>query len=300
MSQKVLITGINGFIGSNLASTLKRSGFAVVGLDMGPRFATCDDYFEGSVLDAELVQKAVQGSQAVFHLAALTAHSDIVDNKYQTLSINLQGTSNVLQALAASGVDRFIYTSTGKVYGSIESLPITEDHPTRPLNVLGKSKLITERLIDFFDDGNRKLFVFRIFNVFGEGQKSNFLLPTILQQIDAQRTSSHIAIRLGDIKAKRDYIYIGDVIGALVQALRIEPETSFEVFNLCSGIPRSAGEIVDMIAAIVDKPVDVKVNEALFRADEMDVEYGSFDKAARQLAWKPSVDIRDWLQKTLK
>ena len=149
---RILVTGINGFIGQHLAKTLVLKGYNVVGLG---RKETCSvksahNYFCGNILDKRLVKKAMDGVDTVVHLAAVTTHKDMIENKFETFEINFQGTKNILDILPKSSVKKLIYSSTGKVYGTIKSLPITEEHPTLPLSILGKSKLITEKLIDFY------------------------------------------------------------------------------------------------------------------------------------------------------
>lgn len=266
---RILITGINGFIGQHLARALISKGHFVVG--------------SGDVLDKKIVEKAIEGVDVVVHLAALTSHKDIVENKFETLEVNFLGTKNVLDAfLKSKSAKKFIYSSTGKVYGNVKFLPITEEHPTLPINALGKSKLITEKLIDFYANNEKAFIIFRIFNVFGPGQKDNFLVPTILKQIKKSNK-----ITLGDIKAKRDYIYIDDLINAFVLAVEKDIDSGLSIFNICSGKGISAKEIVSEISKATNAPIEININPALFRKDEEDVEYGSYEKAKQILGWRP-------------
>ena len=208
---KILITGINGFIGQHLASELLKKGHYVIGLSRGNKCSikSISKYFSGSVLDKELVTRAIKNVDVVVHLAALTAHKDIVDNRFKTLETNFLGTQNILNVFSKSKTTKnFLYASTGKVYGNIVKLPITETHPTNPLNILGKSKLITEKLIDFYalatlSTSKKEFVIFRTFNVYGPGQGKNFLIPTIINQLSLNKKE----ITLGDIDAKRDYEY---------------------------------------------------------------------------------------------
>ena len=296
---KVLITGINGFIGKHLANKLIEEGESVFGLGTSEICATdgVNGYFSGDVLNAEVVAKAMEDIDVVIHLAALTAHSDIVDNKNKTLEVNLLGTKNILDSFSKSEkAQKFIYASTGKVYGEIEKLPLDEKHPTQPLNILGKSKLITERLIDFYDNKKKEYIIFRIFNVFGEEQKDSFLLPTILNQLKDGKKSDEKKIKLGDTKAQRDYIHIDDVVSAFVLATNVELEKGLSIFNICSGKPRSAGEMVEEISRIMGVTVNVDVDEKLYRKDEVDIEYSSYEKAKKVLGWEPERDLYSWLK----
>ena len=292
----ILITGVNGFIGRSLAMNLQQQGYKVTGLG---RDNDCSikgiTYIKGDVLDRAIIQKAMDGIDVVIHLAGLTAHKDIVDNKYQSLETNFIGTKNVLDAFITSpSAKKFIWSSTGKVYGKIQSLPITEEHPTNPLNVLGQSKLITEQLIRFYANQSKSFVIFRIFNVYGPGQKNNFLIPTILNQIENE------AVTLGDIKAKRDYTYIEDVIKAFGLAIEKEVVAGLSIFNICSNLGISAGEIVQAIGQSLNRQINISVNNQLFRTDEMDLEYGSYQKIKLALNWEPRHSLLEGLKKTLQ
>jgi len=282
---KVLITGINGFIGQHLARTLVQRGHIVKGLG----------HDKEGVLDRRIVGRAIRDAEVVVHLAALTQHKDIVDNRFETLEINLQGTKNVLDAFSKSKKSRkFLYASTGKVYGKIVSLPISEDHPTNPQNTLGKSKLITEKLIDFYNDNQKEFVIFRIFNVYGSGQRENFLIPTILKQLEKGKK-----LVLGDIETKRDYVYIGDLVSAFVLSIERKGEPGVSIYNICTNKGSSAKEIVKIIGKIKGFEIKLNSNPSLYRPDEMKNEYGSYEKAKRVLGWKPKISLRVGLERLI-
>lgn len=296
---RVLITGINGFIGQHLVKVLTERGHQVFGLGRD----------RGGVLDKKSVERAVRNVETVVHLAALTSHEEIVGNKFETLETNLRGTKNVLDAFSKSRKARkFLFASTGKVYGKIIRLPIDEEHSTHPLNILGKSKLITERLIDFYAStslpstklgassaSSKEFIIFRIFNVYGTGQRESFLIPTILSQVNSGKKE----IKLGDIKAKRDHVYIDDVIDAFIRAIEKKLPKGLSIYNICTGTGSSARNIVDMIETIKREKIKVKVNKNLLRHDEMDNEYGSFQKAKKAFGWEPNITLRVGLRKLL-
>ena len=291
---KILITGINGFLGQYLATALLQKGHHIVGLGRNTSCALAGVvYYAGSVLDKEVVRKSMEGVDAVVHLAALTAHADIVDNKFDTFQINLFGTKNVLDVMKEVGVKKMVYASTGKVYGEVSKLPITEEQHVTPMNILGKSKFMTEQVIDFYADGDQEFVVFRIFNIYGPKQKGNFLVPTILNQLPASE------ITLGDITAERDYTYVDDAIRAFVMALEKSLGNGVHILNICSGRGTSAKEIVDIIGGHKGSEIKITVNSDLLRKDEKDIEYGSYAKAERLLGWRPTVSLEEGLKKLL-
>ena len=298
----IFISGINGFIGRNLATYLMKVGHEVTGIDLSSNCLLNEvpEYHIGSVLDDKLLNKVTNNVDVVIHLAALTAHSDIVNDKFRALDINLRGTQNILKAFNNSErAHKFIYSSTGKVYGKVEQVPLSERSPTRPLNILGKSKFITEQLIDFYSNDEKDFKIFRMFQVYGPRQQDNFLIPTILSQINSV-SGKRRQITLGDIKAKRDYVYVDDVVNAFVKAIDLREKTELNTLNICSGRPSNAEDIVEIISAILDIEVDIKVDRQLLRADEVDVEYGSYDKAQKFLGWSPQFTLEQGLESTIK
>jgi len=298
----VLVTGVNGFIGRRLAKALASMGHEVIGLDLED---SCDvdgikSYHQADVLEKDAITKAARNVRVIVHLAALTTHEEIVGNKYAALDINLRGTKNVLEVFNESVTARqLIYSSTGKVYGDILQLPITEEHPLNPRNILGKSKRLAEDLVDFYVEEGKEYIVLRIFNVYGPGQRGHFLVPTILSQIE--RTSAgECEITLGDIKAVRDYTYIDDVIGAFVKAVEKKREDGLHVYNISSNRGASAEDIVRIIGKLMNIGIGIKVDEHRYRADEADIEYASFDKAHKSLGWSPKYGLREGLERTIQ
>lgn len=298
----VLVTGVNGLLGQKVSKALLAVGSNVYGIDVQPH-ATVDgiEYMQGDLTDSSIDIPYLSDVDVVIHLAAITEHDAIMDNPFRALQVSVVGTSTILAAFQKlTKQPRLIFASTGKVYGDIQELPITEEHPLLPKNVLGRIKLQTEQIINFHaltNDQSTNV-ILRIFNVFGEGQRSHFLLPTILNQID--KTSNSSTITLGDVHAKRDYLYVDDVANAFVRAAQASLNPGLHVLNICSGKGLSANDIVDSIADIMGKEIHVLVDKNRLRADEDDVEYGSSAKAKKSLMWEPGHSLKEGLSKTIQ
>lgn len=293
----IAITGINGFIGQHLARSLQKKGHKIIGIGKDDDCKVFNiSYLKGDILDKKFLETVMQNVNTIVHLAALTSHEEIVNEKEKAEKVNLLGTKNVLDVFSKSKAKRFLYTSTGKVYGKITYLPIDEKHPTIPQNILGKSKLKVEKLITSYKNKNKQLVIFRVFNVYGPGQSKNFLISTIFKQLSEGKKE----LILGDIKAKRDYVYIDDLIHALVLAIESKLPFGISIYNVCTGIASSASEIVQSINKIKETSIKIKVNPDIIRKDESPKEYGSFKKTQKELGWKPKISLEEGLRKLCK
>lgn len=300
---KILITGAGGFIGRNLIMGLKN----VPNIDLYtisrkniftelPVTNYCCD-----ILDEEAVYKIFerQTFDIVVHLAALTAHDDIMNNKNLTLRTNLKGTENILSAFnhfCSNAV--FYYASSGKIYGKTNEMPITENALERPTTILGKGKYITEKIIDFYADiESNKYIIMRIFNIYGGEQKDNFIVPTLLKQLlNGNR------LELGNIYDKRDYLYIEDLISAIKALIKNRHELSnFEIVNIGSGVPISVKDIIDELKIILNiDEIRIDISERRIRSDETEVEYCSNKKLHELTGWEKKFSLNAGLTEVCK
>ena len=295
-----MVTGSEGFIGRHLTKRLSESGHEVLGLSRrrssrlrlpGYSYTSLDLTDRGAL--ASYLEKTEY--DWVVHLAGLTTHEELTRNRGKALQMNLEGLHNVLDAFVRSDATRFLFASTGKVYGRIESLPTAEDHPTAPYNVLGRLKLIAEMIIDFYACDSEKQFVtLRIFNVYGPEQRSYFLIPTILSQL---RDGAGEAT-LGSIDDRRDYVYIDDVVEAIVTCLESRLGGGLHVYNVGSGRSYSARDIVAKIGCILGRRIRIRVDERRVRRDECPEEYADTRRIA-PLGWRPRVDLKEGLERTI-
>jgi len=287
---RILITGLNSFIATHLAPALAAQGHEICGFGRRPATPPVGTYVLGDILDAPFVAKMVAGAELVIHLASTTSYAELTNHRHPALNAIMTGTHNVLEALRhKDGPKRIIYASTGKVYGRIQQLPLTEDHPTEPINVLGKMKFLAERLVDFYASDLDQATILRIFNVYGPNQNKQFLIPTILDQLSTSE------IKLGDIKAKRDYIHICDVVSAFLKALELPASKAATTFNICSGHAASAEDIVETFSTILSREIKIHSRTDLVRKDELLEEYGSFERFRTVTGWTPHLKLRDGL-----
>ncbi|WP_217477746.1 NAD-dependent epimerase/dehydratase family protein [Stutzerimonas stutzeri] len=224
----ILITGGAGFIGSNLADALLAKGYAVRVLDnfsSGKRsnLAGGDrlEVLDGDVADAAAVRRAVQGCRAVVHLAAVASVQASVDDPVGTHQSNLIGTLNLCEAMRAEGVRRVVFASSAAIYGNNgEGQAIDEDTPKSPLTPYAVDKLASEHYLDFYRrQHGLEPVIFRFFNIFGPRQDPSSPYSGVISIFtECARKGLPITV-FGDGEQTRDFLYVGDLVDVLVQAL---------------------------------------------------------------------------------
>ncbi|MFL9811677.1 NAD-dependent epimerase/dehydratase family protein [Stutzerimonas sp. VN223-3] len=253
----ILVTGGAGFIGSNLIDVLVARGYSVRVLDnlsTGKRSNLPDDarveLIEGDVADAQLVRRTIQGCQAVVHLAAVASVQASVDDPVGTHQSNLVGTLNLCEAMREEGVRRVVFASSAAVYGNNgEGQPIDEQTPKAPLTPYAADKLASEHYLDFYRrQHGLEPVVFRFFNIYGPRQDPSSPYSGVIS-IFTERAQQGLPITVfGDGEQTRDFVYVGDLVELLVQALE-KPSVETGAVNV--GLNR-ATSLSQLLAAIGD------------------------------------------------
>ncbi|NWB50673.1 NAD-dependent epimerase/dehydratase family protein [Pseudomonas gingeri] len=226
----ILITGGAGFIGSNLAEALLAQGYSLRILDdlsSGKRSNLALDnprveLIEGDVADAALVAQVMRGCQAVVHLAAVASVQASVEDPVRTHQSNFIGTLNVCEAMRQTGVKRVLFASSAAVYGNNgEGESIVEDTAKSPLTPYASDKLASEQYLDFYRrQHGLEPVIFRFFNVFGPRQDPSSPYSGVIS-IFCERALKGLPITIfGDGEQTRDFIYVGDLVQILLQALK--------------------------------------------------------------------------------
>ncbi len=253
----ILVTGGAGFIGSNLVDALVARGYAVRVLDnlsTGKRSNLSDaagvEFIEGDVADAQVMRRAVRGVRAVVHLAAVASVQASVDDPVGTHQSNLVGTLNLCEAMREEGIHRVVFASSAAVYGNNgEGQAIDEDTPKAPLTPYAADKLASEHYLDFYRrQHGLEPVVFRFFNIFGPRQDPSSPYSGVIS-IFTERAQKGLPIAVfGDGEQTRDFLYVGDLVEVLVQALE---STEVEAGAINVGLNR-ATSLNDLLASISD------------------------------------------------
>jgi NAD dependent epimerase/dehydratase len=297
--KKILVTGADGFIGSHLTEALVRQGYDVRAfvqynsfnswgwLDRcAPDVAGKFDVFAGDVRDPHGVRTAMQGCDAVLHLAALIAIPYSYHSPDTYVDTNIKGTLNIVQAARDLGVAKVIHTSTSEVYGTARFVPITEEHPLQGQSPYSASKIGADQIaLSFYCAFGTPVTVIRPFNTYGPRQSARAVIPTVITQI----ASGQRQIKLGAIHPTRDFNYVADTVSGFIAALGSE-QGAGEVINLGSNYEISIGDTVKVIAETMGADIEILTDEQRLRPEKSEVDrlWASNEKAARLLNWQPS------------
>lgn len=254
---RVLVTGLEGFTGRYLKSSLEAQGHIVIGLQ-------CDLTDSNAVV----LEVAEINPEAVAHLAGVVfvGHGDT--NAFY--EVNLIGTCNLLAALAqyAPSVRSILLASSANVYGNQPEGVLSEESIPNPANDYAVSKYAMEQMAQLWVD-RLPLFIVRPFNYTGVGQDEKFLIPKIVTHFREKKA----VVELGNIEVWRDFGDVRSVSTAYTRLLEVCPRG--KTFNVCTGIPYSLSEIVALCKKITGHRIDIKVNPEFIRANEVRVLAGS-------------------------
>jgi len=305
---KTLVTGAGGFIASHLVEKLVEQGHTVRAfvrynsrnswgwLEDSP----CGDSIEivsGDVRDYDLVKSAVQGCDAVFHLAALIGIPYSYVSPLAYIRTNVEGTYNVLQAAREYGV-KVIHTSTSEVYGTAQYVPIDEAHPINPQSPYAASKASADFLaLSYHRSFDLPVTVVRPFNTYGPRQSARAIIPTVIAQIlDGKRT-----ISLGNLTPTRDLTFVADTVSGFLAAA-VSPLAVGETVNLGTGGEISIGDLVAKIACIMDHEVEIHTDGQRIRPSKSEVErlLSNPDKMHSLTGWKAGISLDEGLKRTVE
>lgn len=270
---RVAVTGHRGFIGRHLVAALGalKAPVVLVGGDVRSPESWTGPF------------------DLLFHLAAVMPHR-FADDPGTGFSVNVEGTLKALEACRARGA-RMVFTSTCGVYSPSEAGAISETCPVDPQTPYARSKLMAEMLCrsyaDYFGVSSA---ILRLFNVYGAGQRPEFLIPYLARcAVDGREAVVYHP------EAGRDFIHVKDVVQALMRAGLVE--APFEVFNIGMGRPHTVRQVLEAVEKAVDRPVAWRRGEG--RPDSQPSVYADIGGAATRLGWRPDIRLEQGLRDVL-
>ncbi|MCP2727776.1 NAD-dependent epimerase/dehydratase family protein [Limnofasciculus baicalensis] len=295
----VLITGVAGFIGSNLADHLINQGFRVIGID-NLAYGVIEQVPEGvefHKLDIRSpdIYPLFNQVEAVFHLAAKNCITDCQDDPLETSDINVTGTVNVFEAARRGGVDKIIYAESSALYEGSEVLP-TPESEVNPQSFYAVSKLAGMA----FAEAYRRFYgmrttALRYFCVYGPRQDYRRTIPPLMSAFIINLLQGKQPTIYGTGEKRRDFVYVDDINDFHLQCLD-DPNTDGNVYNLGSGVSYSVREIFEAISAILQTDI-----EPIYQPDfpgEAQVTLADIT-AAKNLGWQPKVSLEEGLQRSI-
>jgi len=277
LNKKIAVTGSSGFVGNYLVKKLAELGADIIYLDSKIGI---------DITDWQQVQNTEE-FDILLHLAA----KSYVPNSYkyprEFYYTNIIGTLNALE-LCRIYKAKMVYTSS-YVYGNPKYLPIDEKHPIISFNPYAESKIIGEHLCKGYNrDFGIPVIILRPFNIYGMGQNDKFLIPSIIKQAKSGK------ILLKDPAPKRDMVFINDLVEAYIKSIKYN-QTSFEIFNIGSGVSYSVKGIAEMIASNIGEKIEIEFTGEK-RQNEILNTVADISKARNKLGWGPTISFTDGIE----
>jgi UDP-glucose-4-epimerase GalE len=301
----VLVTGGAGYVGSHAAKALRHAGYRVViydNLSAGHRAAALGaPVIEGDVGDAAAVRRAIRdsGAAAVMHFAAWLSVADSVGDPIGYYRNNVTGTLATLEAMAAEGCRRFVFSSSCAVYGEPVETPISEAHPTAPINAYGQTKLAIEHALPHFERAYGIASIrLRYFNAAGAdpdgelGEDHSPEIHVIPRAFQAACGGPPLDVFGEDYPTPdgtclRDYIHVTDLADAHLRALaRLEQSGASATYNVGTERPSSVKDVIAVVERVTGRPVLRR--SAPRRPGDPAVLYASAQRIRRDLGWAPT------------
>jgi len=283
MGYHVLVTGGSGFLGWPLCRKLQESGSEV--LSVNRRSGT--DVTNWQDLSS------VERCDVVYHLAGVAGVDVALEHPRETYNANILGTLNILEYCRIWKVKRLVFASS-YVYGPPMYLPVDEKHPINAVNPYAKSKVMGEELCrQYQKDYGVAIVILRIFNPYGPKQRGNFLISTIVSQM--QHTGRVV---LRDPAPRRDFVFVEDVANAFAMA-GLYTGSEFAVFNVASGMSYSVAEVVGKVQNIFGRPFEVTYTGPR-RPFEIADCVGCIERGKVELGWEPKTDLDSGLGQTIR
>lgn len=298
---KIMVTGGAGFIGSHLVDKLVDTGHDVVVVDnlytgKKENINSKALFYKKDIRDKDIKEIfARENIDAVFHLAAQMDIRKSVDDPLFDADVNIMGGVNILENCAKSNVKKFIFASSGGVmYGECGNRKPKEDEFPNPISPYGDSKLALEFYLNFYQyNYNIKCSALRYGNVYGPRQDPHGEAGVVAIFSGAMLNDAEVRI-FGDGEQLRDYIYVGDVVDANIAAFN----KGEGKYNIGTGESKSVNELFDILSSKTGYDKKPVYNDE--REGELKISRMSVEKAKKELDWKPKVNFKEGLKKTVE
>ncbi len=292
-AQKIVITGVNGFVGKHLVNELSGSGFAVVGVDR----ADGPDQSIASILDSFISADLAEGwpeindVTSVIHLAGLAAVGPSFDDPQSYLTINSSILTHMAEFyLKSETKPRIIVVSSGAIYDSTSPMPLTEESPVGHNSPYALSKILNELQCDYYRSRGLDCVIARPFNHIGPGQKAGFLVPDLYEQLLKAKSTGE-DLKVGNLQTQRDYTDVRDVVRAY-RLLATTEKLDHSLYNICSSTSVAGEEILKLLQkTTATKDVAVVADPSKIRPNDAQNIVGDNSLIKNDTGWQPEIAL---------
>lgn len=308
--KQIFVTGAGGFIGSHLVDRLRSQGCTIKAFlsynssgsrgaldDLAPEVMEGVTVIHGDIRDRGMVGRSMEGSEVVFHLAALASVPYSLSSPETYVSVNINGTLNLLEEARRRDVGRVVLVSTSEVYGLPQYLPVDENHPQTARSPYAATKIAAEHLAEsYYRSFDFPVTIARPFNTYGPRQSTRAVIPSLITQLFEGRDEIH----MGNPHPTRDMNFVVDTVDALIRIA--ESDTTFgEALNIATSAETSIGSIAEQLIRMIRPSARLVVDPARLRAVENNQEriFGSSEKLRTLTGWQPQHSFQEGLARTV-
>lgn len=296
--KKFIVTGVNGFVGEHTAREIKSRGHYVLGISNQPSLderlsGVVDEYLGLDLTSTDDVSRIdLSEVDAVINLAGFAKVGDSLGQGELYNKVNVGVHTVLYEECLSQGVNpRIIAVSTGAIYDSSQTMPLTENSALledKDTNEYVVSKKLMEQAVAQFTERGLDCIIARPLNHTGPGQLPGFLIPDLYEQI-VKYLSDGQPIRVGNLEARRDFTDVRDVARAYVE-LALAEKLNSKLYNICSGKSISGNEVLNQLADICGAlGVQTELDQTKVRPNEVMDIYGSLDRINKDVGWNPQI-----------
>lgn len=308
---RVLITGVNGFVGSHLADLLVAEGYRVAGVALTSDLSNLSQIksrisvLQGDIRDSKFIDKILGDVKPdyLYHLAGSAFVPDADANPRSVYEINFLGTLNLLEAVRSTGLSpKILIVGSGEVYGNVpeEHLPVKEEYPLKPTSPYGVTKACADILAYQYAIAH-KMNVIRVrpFNHIGPRQSEQFVCSSFAKQIvEIEKGIRKPILNVGNLEARRDFTDVRDVVRAYRTLL--EKVKGGEVYNIGSNKAWRIGDLLKtLISLSTVKEIELQQQEVRIRSNDIPLMFCDASKVEKAIGWRPEIPIERTLQDLL-